>query len=69
MPVTRINVKERDIIRLVLEFMNTRSLHISMLSLERETGVINAIVSDDMLFLRQLILDGQWDDVLEFVQV
>ena len=24
MPVTRINVKERDIIRLVLEFMNTR---------------------------------------------
>ena len=39
-----------------------------MLSLERETGVINAIVSDDMLFLRQLILDGQWDDVLEFIQ-
>lgn len=35
---------------------------------ERETGVINGIYSDDVLFLRQLILDGQWDDVLEFIQ-
>ncbi|RUS79339.1 hypothetical protein EGW08_012893, partial [Elysia chlorotica] len=39
-----------------------------MLSLERETGVINGIFSDDMLFLRQLILDGQWDDVIDFIQ-
>jgi hypothetical protein len=39
-----------------------------MLSVERETGIINGIYSDDMLFLRQLILDGQWDDVIEFVQ-
>lgn len=30
--------------------------------------MINGTYSDDMLFLRQLILDGQWDDVLEFVQ-
>lgn len=38
------------------------------LSLERETGVINGVYSDDVLFLRQLILDGQWDDVTEFIQ-
>ena len=25
-------------------------------------------LSDDLLFLRQLILDGQWDDVIEFIQ-
>ncbi len=37
-------------------------------TLERETGVINGSFSDDLLFLRQLILDGQWDDVLEFIQ-
>jgi len=36
--------------------------------LERESGVINGDFSDDLLFLRQLILDGQWDDVLEFIQ-
>lgn len=39
------------------------------LSLERESGVINGVFSDDVLFLRQLMLDGQWDDVLEFIQV
>lgn len=38
------------------------------MSLERETGVINGVFSDDVLFLRQLILDGQWDDVTEFIQ-
>ena len=39
-----------------------------MLDLERETGIINSAYSDDVLFLRQLILDGQWDDCLEFIQ-
>lgn len=54
--------------RLTLEFLHNRELHISQLSVERETGVINGNYSDDVLFLRQLILDGQWDDVLEFIQ-
>lgn len=54
--------------RLSLEFLDNRELHISQLSLERETGVINGQYSDDVLFLRQLILDGQWDDVIEFIQ-
>jgi hypothetical protein len=40
----------------------------TQVTLERETGVINGDYSDDLLFLRQLILDGQWDDVLEFIQ-
>jgi hypothetical protein len=37
------------------------------LSLERETGLINGHFSDDVLFLRQLILDGQWDSAIDFV--
>merc|ERR1712214_30138 len=37
-------------------------------SLEREIGVINGNLSDDIVFLRQLILDGQWEDCLEFIQ-
>ena len=45
-----------------------RDLHIAQATLERETGVINGQYSDDLLFLRQLILDGQWDDVIEFIQ-
>ena len=31
-------------------------------------GIINGSFSEDILFLRQLILDGQWDDVIDFVQ-
>uniref|UniRef100_A0A672RUD6 WD repeat domain 47 n=1 Tax=Sinocyclocheilus grahami TaxID=75366 RepID=A0A672RUD6_SINGR len=63
-----INVKEVEIIKVMLDFLNTRKLHISMLALEKESGVINGLYSDDMLFLRQLILDGQWDEVLQFIQ-
>ncbi|GAB0097046.1 WD repeat-containing protein 47 [Sergentomyia squamirostris] len=68
MPSARLNLREEDVVRLMLEFLNNRELNITQLSLERETGVINGLYSDDVLFLRQLILDGQWDDVLEFIQ-
>lgn len=68
MPSARLTLREEDVVRLTLEFLHNRELHISQLSLERETGVINGCYSDDVLFLRQLILDGQWDDVLEFIQ-
>lgn len=61
-------VSESDIIKLISEFLQNRDLNISMLSLERESGIINGRFSDDLLFLRQLILDGQWDDVIEFIQ-
>lgn len=53
---------------MIVEFLANRDLNISMLDLERETGIINASHSDDILFLRQLILDGQWDDAIEFIQ-
>uniref|UniRef100_A0AAY4ATA1 CTLH domain-containing protein n=1 Tax=Denticeps clupeoides TaxID=299321 RepID=A0AAY4ATA1_9TELE len=63
-----INIKEVEIIKVMLDFLNSRKLHISMLALEKESGVINGLYSDDMLFLRQLVLDGQWDEVLQFIQ-
>lgn len=61
-------LEEAEVVRLVLEFLANRELSISQLALERESGVINDALSDDLLFLRQLILDGQWDDALDFVQ-
>uniref|UniRef100_A0A8C1M6J2 WD repeat domain 47b n=1 Tax=Cyprinus carpio TaxID=7962 RepID=A0A8C1M6J2_CYPCA len=63
-----INIKEAEIMKLILDFLNSRKLHISMLALEKESGIINGLYSDDMLFLRQLILDGQWEEVLQFIQ-
>ncbi|XP_064103076.1 WD repeat-containing protein 47-like isoform X1 [Macrobrachium nipponense] len=68
MPSAHLSLREEDVVRLTLEFLQNRCLHISQLNVERETGIINGNHSDDALFLRQLILDGQWDDVLEFVQ-
>lgn len=68
MPSAHLTLREEDVVRLCLEFLHNRDLHISQLSVERETGVINGAYSDDVLFLRQLVLDGQWDDVLEFIQ-
>lgn len=65
----RLALREEDVVRLSLEFLHNRELHISQLSIERETGVINGQYSDDILFLRQLILDGQWDDVIEVCKV
>jgi len=47
-----INVKEVEIIKVMLDFLNSRKLHISMLPLEKESGIINGLYSDDMLFLR-----------------
>lgn len=49
-----INIKEAEIIKLILDFLNCRKLHISMLALEKESGVINGLYSDDMLFLRSV---------------
>lgn len=52
-----INVKEVEIIKVILDFLNSRKLHISMLALEKESGVINGLYSDDMLFLRCSVWD------------
>jgi len=54
MPSAHLSLREEDVVRLALEFLHNRELHISQLSLERETGVINGVYSDDLLFLRQV---------------
>ncbi|KAI1730703.1 WD repeat-containing protein 47 [Ditylenchus destructor] len=63
-----VSINEQEILKAILEFLESRRLHISQLSLERETGVINGEFPEDLLFLRQLIIDGQWDSALEFVE-
>ena len=58
-PQTHLLLKEEDVVKLACEFLQNRDMHISQVTLERESGVINGNYSDDLLFLRQLILDGQ----------
>ncbi|KAI6225632.1 hypothetical protein M3Y95_00717700 [Aphelenchoides besseyi] len=66
--LTNLTLHERDILLAILEFLEHRGFHISLIALERETGLINGDWSEDVLFLRQLIIDGQWDNVLDFVE-
>ena len=68
MPSSSMIFNEGEVVKLVTEFLHNRGFNISMLNVERETGIINGVFSDDMLFLRQLVLDGQWDDMIDFVQ-
>lgn len=59
---------ESDVVKLILDFLEKRELFITMVHLERETGLINGNFSQDLLFLRQLILNGQWANVLDFIE-
>ena len=40
-PTTHLVLREEDVVKLELEFLQNRDLHISQVTLERETGVIN----------------------------
>lgn len=51
--------------------VSRNSTRFFLLELQRKLiieGIINGQYSEDLLFLRQVILDGQWDDVIEFAQ-
>lgn len=68
--VESVNVllQESDIIRLILEYLSSHGLMISLLTLEHESGIVNGMYSEEGHFLRRLVLDGQWRDVLSFIQ-
>jgi len=65
----RLLLSESDVVALVLEYLGARGLTGSQLEVEKETGIVNELgLSPDLLFLRSLVLDGRWEDVLEFLQ-
>lgn len=51
---THLVLREEDVVKLVCEFLDNRSMTISQISLERESGVINGDLSDDIVFLRKI---------------
>ena len=65
---TNVVVEDNQVIRLVLDFLDSRKLHNTMRSLEKEAGIVNCGFSDDILFLRDLVLDGEWEAILIFAQ-
>ena len=51
---THLVLREEDVVKLVCEFLDNRAMTISQISLERESGVINGDLSDDIVFLRKI---------------
>jgi len=64
----KLRIREEDLLKLVLDFLTSRNLNVSMRTLEKESGIVNSPYTEDILFLRELILDGDWDEVLMFAQ-
>ena len=62
-----LTLSESDVVHLILEYLEVRKLTSAQLHLEKESGIINQNLSPDLTFLRSLIVDGRWDDVLEFL--
>ncbi len=54
-PTTHLVLREEDVVKLELEFLQNRDLHISQVTLERETGVINGHFSGTYLPISFLI--------------
>ena len=48
-PTTHLVLREEDVVKLELEFLQNRDLHISQVTLERETGVINGHFSGNYM--------------------
>ena len=59
---------ETDVIKLILDFLEKRELFTSMVHLEGETDILNKTFSENLLYLRQRILNAQWDDVVDYVE-
>ncbi|VDN13312.1 unnamed protein product [Dibothriocephalus latus] len=64
----KLSILESDIVKLILEFLEKRDFAFSQISLERESGVVNGTYNEDVLFFRQLVLQGHWDDALDYIE-
>ncbi|OQV24381.1 WD repeat-containing protein 47 [Hypsibius exemplaris] len=65
---SQINVSDREIIILILDYLESKNLNISQVTLERETGLVNGAFSEEVIFLRNLIFEGLWDDAVDYVE-
>lgn len=64
----KVALAECDVIKLILDFLEKRQLFVTMVNLENETEIVNKSFSEDLLYLRQLILNGQYDDIIDYVE-
>jgi hypothetical protein len=61
--MVKLELAHRDVILTLLDYLNEQNLTSTMLALEQETEISLFKYSQEISFLRQLILDGNWEQV------
>ena len=60
-------IDERQLLRVVLNYLSEHKYVESMRCLEKETGVGTDDLNEDLVFFRGLVLDGRWTDADAFL--
>lgn len=60
-------IKKSNIVLLLLDYLKQEGYEGSYISLEKESGITLYDYPKEIIFLRSLILNGQWKDVEEFI--
>ena len=68
MTTTKIPLQEDNILKLVLEFLSNRKFYKAARVLEKEAAVVNCPYSESIAFIRELVLDGEWETLEEYTQ-
>jgi len=55
-----LELAHRDVLVLILDYFREHNMLSAMLALEKESALSLFKYSDEIAFLRQLILDGNW---------
>ena len=59
--MVKLEIAHRDVIFLLLDYMHEHNLLTAMLALEKDASLSLFKYSDEIAFLRQLILEGTWN--------
>ena len=62
------HLEESSVLQIVLGYLEERGYISTMRCLEKETGISNSPSDDDLSYVRELVLDGRFEDVLRFLQ-
>jgi hypothetical protein len=58
--MVKLELAHRDVLVLILDYFREHNMLSAMLALEKEAALSLFKYSDEIAFLRQLILDGNW---------
>jgi hypothetical protein len=58
--MVKLEIAHKDAVLLILDYLAENNLIASLLALEKETGLSLNKYSNEITFLRSLILEGNW---------